>query len=309
MTTEQPVILKEARIPVLQGKPFYDTSVPKALAQAQKYAGKKGFVATMPHLLLNFPHSEWYTANSEDISGIDTDGVLGVKGQAVVLTYHGGGILAGHPKRIQKAYADKLNAVYAAVLSPKEFTKALKGEVLAKGKAPVYKYEEFLEESVSSTFLEDHPVYATARPLEDAKKQPSGSGQNIKDLVNHTQVIVYAGGKQRAAEAMERAAKVYTDGKLGVWHQFGASGFDAAQSQARVLFLYDSPFNGLVGDDSLYGARFVGVVAAEPHSGLRAARAEKICRSTLEQVLRLGQEHISPAGRKAFEQAARQLYR
>ena len=159
MTTDQLVTLKEERVPVIQGKLFYNENLPTALEQAQRYVGKKGYVASMPHLLLNFPHQEWYTANSEDLVGIDTDGLFGEKGQAVVVTYHGGGILTGHPQRIQKAYGEKLTPQYAGKLTNPEFAAALRGEVLPKGKAPVYKFEEFLEESASSTFLEDHLVY------------------------------------------------------------------------------------------------------------------------------------------------------
>ena len=264
----------------------------------------------MPHLLLNFPHQEWYTANSEDLVGIDTDGLFGEKGQAVVVTYHGGGILAGHPQRIQKAYGEKLTPQYAGKLTNPEFAAALRGEVLPKGKAPVYKFEEFLEESASSTFLEDHLVYGVVRSFESAKAQPSGNGQKISTLADHTQVIVYAGGKQRAAEAMESAAKVFKDGKLAVWHPFNAEAFDVTQAQGRVLFLNYLPCDGLYGSYYLnYGGRFVGV-AAEPHSGkMRNARVEKNPRPTLDQVLRAGQDHVSPAGRRAFEQEIRGLYR
>lgn len=288
MTENSFVTLKQEVTPTIVGKPFYNDSLPKALEQAQQYAGKKGYVASMPHLLLNFPHKEWYTANSEDDVGIDVEGKFGENGQLVVLTIHGGGILSS-PARIRKAYADTLTLQYAAKFTPDEFTAALRGEVAGrKRKFPVYKYKEFLEESASSSFLEDHPVYGIVRSLKDAKVQPSGNDQKIADLVNHTQVIVYAGGTQRAAEAMERASKVYKDGKLGVWHPFKVDGFDATQAQGRLLFLNSNPYNGLGGNNSLNGiGRFVGV-APEAHRvrGKRDARAEKIAQPTLEQLAR-----------------------
>lgn len=311
MTNDQLITLKEERVPIIQGKPFYNESLPTALEQAQKYAGKKGYVASMPHLLLNFPHSKWYTANSEEDVGIDTEGQFGEKGQPVVLTIHGGGIL-GTPERIKRAYADKLTPQYAAKFSPEEFAAVLRGEIVGrKGRFPVYRYEEFLEESASATFLEDHRVYGVLRSFESAKKQPSGDRQKITDLVNQTQVIVYAGGKQRAAEAMERAAKVYKDGKLGVWHPFNTERFNSTQAQGRLLFLGYFPHCGLSGLDGLYyDGRFLGV-AAEPHSvrGKREARAEKNVRPTLDQILRVSQEHVSLAGRKEFEDAIKTLYR
>ena len=311
MTSDQLITLKEERVSVIQGKPFYDKSLPKALAQAQHYAGKKGYVASMPHLMLNFPHQEWYTANSEDLVGIDADGLFGEKGQAVVVTYHGGGIFAGHPQRIQKAYDEKLTPQYAGKITTPEFAAALRGEVLPRGKAPVYKFEEFLEESVSATFLEDYPVYGVVRSFENAKSQPSGSGQKIADLVNHTQVIVYAGGKQRAVEAMERAAKVYQDGKLGVWHPFNVESFDVTQAQGRLPFLVINPDYGLSGYISLnYGGRFVGVVAAEPHRvRKRVARAEKNGAPSLDTLVRSvlaeSKELIAPRLNADFERRVR----
>ena len=93
----------ETRTIAIVGEPFYDQHLPKALQEAQKYAGKSGFVASMPQLLKGFPHAEWYTAVSEDDIGIDAEGKFGIRGEPVVVTVHGDGILA-LPKRIERAY-------------------------------------------------------------------------------------------------------------------------------------------------------------------------------------------------------------
>ncbi len=252
------ITLKQEEKLRIRGKPFYQDTLYAALENALAFVGKDGHVASMPFLSLNFPHANFYTANSEELIGIDEEGLYAPRGEPVVVTYHGGGIFANHPTRIRQAYKEKLTPEYGAKLSPLEFKHALRGNVLdGFRKAPVYNYLDFLEDSKSSTFIYNNPVYGVVRRFEDVKLQGSGY-QNIDYLRTNTQLIIYAGGLERAMDILERVG----NNKLGVWHPFTVEKFNFTQAQGRLLFLNSNPFLGFAGNYIFYnGGNFVGILS------------------------------------------------
>ncbi|MBI5398818.1 hypothetical protein HZB03_05110, partial [Candidatus Woesearchaeota archaeon] len=79
---------------VYSGEPVYADNIPQAQRAVEVGCREKGGFAAPMHLLLeNWPHSDWSTANSEDISGVVDTAIPGLgikKGDCVVATYHGG---------------------------------------------------------------------------------------------------------------------------------------------------------------------------------------------------------------------------
>src|SRR3989338_11275943 len=129
----QPVLQKSLSIDALinNGKEFYSEKkdrngtyigVAVALQKAVDNIGQEGIIATMPYLIAgkanadkdNYLRKAWHTALSEEDAGIDKNGKLVRKGESVVLTVHGGGILTGD--RIRQAYSEGLTPQNVAKL-------------------------------------------------------------------------------------------------------------------------------------------------------------------------------------------------
>ena len=311
---------KEVRVVKnIQGEVFYDANLPTALKAAQKYAAdNETSVANMPLLLRQFPHSEWYTANSEDLSGVDKHGDFGPKDGHVVVTLHGGkdGIGLLTPDVIAKAYDMKkgnrggMNELYAAKLNDVFDGKDVFADLLHGGmpdgtKIMVISYDQLANEGSPGGFQR----YAVVRPLELARKTFSGyegidrltDGEgNVKD----SQVITYAGGVQEGQNVIKRAKESFKSKKLGVWHPFNSDKFNPDEPQGRVLFLNSDDNNGLIGS---YGldviGRFVGVAP-------EAQRDKSLVAPTLEQVLAIvsTSPSIAPVNRAALVNQFSKLY-
>ena len=259
----------------VQGKSFHNEYLPDALRAAQKYAADDGtFVANMPLLLKQFPHKEWYTANSEEYSGIDKYGKFVKRGGYVVVTLHGGkegiGILT--PEVLEKAYDMKdrnkggINALSAAKLDDLFDGKDILTELLHGGMPDgtsivVISYAQLISEGHPGRYHR----YAVVRLLKLAKKTYSGYEReyiltNRKGKVTDSQVITYAGGVKEGQNVIDRAIKNFKYGKLRVSHPFNYDNFDPNEPQGRFLVLKSDDYNGPSGTSMILNpARFVVV--------------------------------------------------
>lgn len=240
------------RVPIT-GQNFPRENIPASMQAAMKYVQKNdGHLATMPDLLRGFPQSRWYTANSEDISGIDKDNLFGYGiNTPIVITSHGAGLLCSNPKRIRKALKEGLNAVNAVRLATKEWEEYVCGNLPDGSNSPILKWENFLEESGVSNYIDTHQIIRVVRPLKLARKTDSGFDvasrlYDAEGKVTDSQVIVYAGGTALAQNVIDMAKNRKWD-NLGVYHPFNVAEFNPQESQGRVLYL-DSDDGGLYGD-------------------------------------------------------------
>ncbi|MBI4154289.1 hypothetical protein HY501_03055, partial [Candidatus Woesearchaeota archaeon] len=131
----------------LEGKDFYDDSMPKALRKALKYAGPNGIVLTAPEMIAAKAqagkdhrfNSQLYSVHSEEDLGIDHDGVFLGRGEGIYVIVHGGGLLT--PDRIDLAIREGL--IYgAAKYTPDEFTGLLHGALPDGTRIPLYALDD-----------------------------------------------------------------------------------------------------------------------------------------------------------------------
>jgi len=252
---------------VREGKPFYSAErdgsgkfigAARSLEQALGYATNEGIVASMPYLIAgkskaakeNYLWKNWFTALSEENAGIDKKGILGKKGQELVITVHDGGLL--NKERIMQAYNEGLTPQNAAKYKQKEFNDLLKG-VLPNGE----NIELYTIDDIKRGIPEPFGRYAVWMPAEVAKSKSSGYHSKT-DFMDNELVIARAGTLEYLDAYFEEAKK--SDGTVGNWHRLGE--IDFSQPQGRVLFL-STDCDGLYGGD-LGSGRFVGV---SPRSG------------------------------------------
>ena len=263
--------LIDSLIDSLLGEEFYAKSIP----EAQRDVEKAGLVAVPMYLLAKeFPHKEFYTANTADFSGIDTKGRYTKKGGSVVITVHGG--LDGWafpPARLEQAlqkWKDSgkklgtgVNQVYATILEQQDIDNMLQGIMLDGKESPVKAYEDF--EGVSK----DMKRQAIVRPLELAQQTESGYDEIIRlcdksGNVTDSQMIIYAGSKEAAQEIINSVqGQPYNRRKLGVWHPFNQDTFNPEQAQGRVSVLVSGNINGFSGSGNVYDYACVVGVAPE----------------------------------------------
>ncbi len=244
---------------ILTGQIFYDAKLPDALQQALDYAGTDGIVATMPELIATKIKADkthdfwqkWYSVQTEENIGIDTNGKYVKPGGAVLITLHGRGLLT--PQRIRMAYEEGL-VNGSAKYVPLEFSDLLKGSVYGE-EIPLYFIDDF-KKGISNLPRR----YGVVNDY--TKMQSLKSGYHTRDeFLNNDLVIARAGGLENLASYFDLAKKS-DDSTLGNWHPF--SGRDASVSQGRLLFL-NGNCSGLDGSGNLSSdGRFVGV-APEAH--------------------------------------------
>jgi len=329
------LILSSKVVDEVKGEPFYDRNMGAAKEAAEKYAKKhKGFVAPMHLLLRNFPHFDWHTANMEDISGFDKEGIFVSKNEPVVITYQGGfngdGVLSSEKiKQALELYDQKkggLNAVYAAVLADlypnKEvIAELLRGNMPDGQKVDIFSYRQILAGENKQHNAEFRP-YAIVRPLSLARETVSGYGSidrltDDKGKVKDSQVIVYAGGVEEAQNVIDNARRKFKSGKLGVWHPFNLDKFSPEQEQARVGYLGVSGDGSLIGDYGLSNnARFVGVAPEAPvapkNLGAEAQgkpESKLVFIPSLEQVMAVSGRFTDDANKEQLRQELEKLYR
>ena len=161
----------------LQGEAFYASSIPEALRQAQKHAANGGFVASMPHLVRarnstpfdSAVWNAWYTANSEEHSGIGE--FRKINGEYILLIHggvEGSGILT--PESIEKAIDTRLNlnSTYGAVLGKvfegkNVFADGLHGGLPDGGSFQVLSFDE-LREGGAQQYLADFKRFGVVLP-------------------------------------------------------------------------------------------------------------------------------------------------
>src|SRR3989344_7187897 len=221
-----------------------------SLEKALEWAGKNtGIVATVPLLIAglsvaqadNYLRQRWHNAYSEEVSGIDTEGVYS-KGKPIVIVQHGIKLLL--PDRIRKAFHEGLTAQNGAKLTPEEWKKVL------QAKSPLYTVQDVRKGKVENPFGN----YRIVLGFEEAKATSSGY-QDKNTFTNNDLVLARAGTIDYLNNYFENIK--HNDGTVGCWHRF--TKIDLRVAQGRVLFVN---FNGggLDGSNSLNDdARFVGV--------------------------------------------------
>ncbi|MBI4447459.1 hypothetical protein HY643_00615, partial [Candidatus Woesearchaeota archaeon] len=237
------------------GKTFYSNKrdsegrgvgVADAFRRALDYAGKDGFVASMPELIaakcfVGKDHefwNNWHTTLSEEDIGIDKKGLFGRKGEPVLVVVHGGGILT--PDRIEKAYAEGL-VDGSAKYTKKEFDNLLEGRLPNGETIKIY----ILEDLKKGSSIVEHQfgvviTYEVAQATEpDWHKK--------KEFLSNPLVIARNGGLENLKKYFDKAK--YLDGTVGNFHPF--KGRNPNQAQGRLLFLDDSGLN-------LYGSDYLG---------------------------------------------------
>ncbi|MBS3142439.1 hypothetical protein J4464_03560 [Candidatus Woesearchaeota archaeon] len=265
--TPQPVQQRTASIDALVngGREFFSEQkdsngnyigVAVALQEAYDQMGSDAIIATMPYLVAgkaqaeksNYLWQKWFTALSEENAGIDKNGKLVGRGQPVVLTLHGRGILT--PERIRQAYSEGLTPQNAAKFTDDEFDNLLNG-VLPSGESINLYTVDDIKRGISDPFGR----YAVWMPAETAKSKSSGH-HSKSDFMNNELVIARVGTLEHLDAYFEKA-RHSSNHNLGNWHRLGE--IDFTQPQGRVLFVGDTS-DGLSGINYLNSnGRFVGV--------------------------------------------------
>ncbi len=231
-------------------------SVAVALQEAMDEVAPNGIIATMPYLIAgksqadrsNYLWQNWFTALSEEDAGIDKNGKLVGRGQAVVLVVHGGGILT--PERIRQAYSEGLTLQNAAKFKEEEFSSLLNG-VLPSGESINLYTVDDVKRGIPVPFGR----YAVWMPAETAKSKPSGYHKKSDFMSN--ELVIARAGTLKHLDAYFEKAKHLLDNDVGNWYKFGE--IDFHHPQGRVLFVYDN-FDGLDDNFNLNSSgRFVGV--------------------------------------------------
>ena len=217
---------------------FFESYATIAFQHALRYAGKDGFVASMPQLLHarsgagyeNIIWNTWFTANSEE-------NVLKTPiGNQVLITVHGGGIF-GLPGRFEsslRADLDRSNTQgltgqYAARISELEARNLLEGKIAGKDEIPVYPFNEFKKG------IKDLPMrYAVVMDFIQAKQSARGY-TSFDVLKDDALMITRAGGLKPLAAYLEKAQARHHTKQMGNSHSFHR--IDPDEPQSRILNL------------------------------------------------------------------------
>jgi hypothetical protein len=251
---------KEYRVEVkLSGKVFQNDTIAAALSDAQEYGtplslplilrrriesfDDGGTIEKLFNVLSHRSWTEfdsdtsiwmWFTALSEEAVGIDRDGKFVERGEPVVITTHGDGILA-NPERIKKAYKEGL--VYiggnGAALTQQEIDSLLYENNINGREIKVLSYKEFLEESLKPYFLLDNCRIAIVRGLKDSIKSHSSSGFTlVESLLDNAEFAVYAGNREQGAQYIKMVDEKFSSetplftnkGRFGLWRTLNSVG-------------------------------------------------------------------------------------
>jgi hypothetical protein len=233
--------------------------LPYSIEDALNHADTDGIVVSLPYLIAGKAEAEyegsdkhwlwknWTTAYSEENAGIDVNGTLVGRGEEIIVTVDGGGILT--PERIRKAYSDGLTAQNAAQYNGEEFADLLTG---FGGTLKMYSVDDVKNSRVINPFGR----YAVWAPAEEIKATNSGYFSKDNFLVNSS-VLMRSGTENNLDSYFDKAASFWSNGTVGNWYRFNE--IDFSLPQGRLLFL-SSNYDGLYGDSLLsYGGRCVGV--------------------------------------------------
>jgi hypothetical protein len=246
---------------VNQAKPeaaiFFDSFLPYALRRALEYAGKDGFVASLPQLLharLNADYdneiwNNWFNPNTEE-SLVRTP-----QGKRVIVTVHGGGVFAT-PERFEalfRASTDRhseigFTGLFAGRLSEREARGLLDGRLPDGAEIPVYDFDE-----LNKGLAVRQRRYAIVMDFEMARKSVCGYVP-FDELREDPVMIVRAGGIEAASAYLEKAQARNNTRKMGSWHPFNRIDTpDQAQTRVPTLAGNKGGFGSEDDDGHLYG--------------------------------------------------------
>jgi hypothetical protein len=222
----------------MEAEIIFESYKPTALKRALSYAGKDGFVASMPQLIharTNAPYDNilwntWFTSYSEE------NVVATSQGNHVVIVIHGGGIYAS-PERFEKMFYASTDhrsehgytGQFAGKISEQEARDALEGKLPDGTEVPVYPFEEFKQG------IADLPIrYGVALDYELARQSLSGyvEFELLKDDPN---MIARTGGAEANVAYLDKFRDRHNTQLMGHWHPFNR--IDPSQPQTRILFL------------------------------------------------------------------------
>jgi len=222
----------------MEAKIVFESYATIAFQRALRYAGDDGFVASMPALLharANAPYDNiiwntWFTANSEE------NVVTTKQGNHVVVTVHGGGILAT-PERFERslrADLDRSNpegitGEYAVKISASEARDVLEGIFPDGSEIPVYPFDEF-KRGIAGLPMR----YGVVLDFDIAMKGKSGY-ESFDVLKDDPNMIIRAGGVEPLATYLDKARARNNTELMGNWHSHEQ--IDPRQPQARLLHL------------------------------------------------------------------------
>lgn len=204
-------ILWGKRISTHLAVPFYNQPGWNALADGQKWVGegkpeeKRQIVSS--HGLFEEMHRAglivppfWITLNSEEDCGIDLEGRVGNKGEAVLLTIHGSGIMLENPQSLQAAYTNRTPRGEPS-LQQQKITAALSG-ILPQQGIKVYTWIALMKEDPANL----PQVYAIAIPLKDVDGTPSGLIA-VNKLLENKIYVARAGHSETARQHVQTLEK------------------------------------------------------------------------------------------------------
>lgn len=236
---------------VMGPKIFNEPHLPDALRQAKAYAGKEGYVISLPELFAarvkayfsNEIWNNWFTTASEEIV------VKPSEGKPVVLFVHGGGVLTGDPERIEKCYrsdgygmtSDEGTFRGAARLTWREASDLLSGRLPDGTGFPVYSFDVF-----KKGIPQLPRRYGIVLDFALAKQTKSGY-ETFEVLAEDPVFICRAGGLEAAKAYLEKAKSRHNTTKMGQWHPFAR--VDPSVPQGRVTFMSGN-FGGTGSDGS-----------------------------------------------------------
>ena len=273
----------------MEAEIIFEPHVPNSLKRALEYAGKEGFVASMPQLLHARTHADydniiwntWFTSYSEE-SVVTTP-----QGNHVIVAVHGGGIFAS-PERYERVYrasvdrsnVDGFTGQYSGKITRQEAYDVLEGRLPDGTEIPVYPYEEFKQG------IHDLPPirYGVIIDYELARQSLRGY-EEFGVLKDDPNMIVRAGGVEANNAYLDKYRDRNHTKLMGHWHPYNR--IDPNQPQTRIVFLagnlgmefsqgddpeewgYDSEY-GLGGDACIHNmARYIAVAPRDVSTSLR----------------------------------------
>ncbi|MBS3149366.1 hypothetical protein J4455_01565 [Candidatus Woesearchaeota archaeon] len=269
---EQSKILVPKRIITnLEGKEFYNNSVPEALKSLQKEGYTPVYMPQLADARIEADGDSrvwqtWFTTPSIRATGRTK------QGNPVVVYAHTNNYLST-PENIEQAISEGL-VNNAGRIPQGEFQRLVDLEGLTD------------ESGNKLVFLVDYDKF---------RNSPSGL-INVSDALEHPQVIPFLGGEERAQRYLEKHKTVFGP-RIGVWYT------DDLRDEplARLLYLGDYD-DGLGGLNYLgYGARFLGVRdSAEGASS-------KIPKPSIDQVLKIAEDYLGRASLRDFTERVHKL--
>ena len=272
----------------MEAEIFFEPHIPHALRRALEYAGRDGFVASMPQLLCARTHADydniiwntWFTSYSEE-SVVATP-----QGKHVVVAIHGGGLFAS-PERFERVYSasvdrsnpDGFTGQYAGKISPQEARDLLRGRMPDGNEVPIYPFQEF-KQGIAQLPMR----YGVVLDCELARQSKRGY-EEFETLKDDPNMIVRAGGVEANAAYLDKFRDRHNTKLMGNWHPYNR--IDLNQPQTRIPFLagnqggihsqgddpeewgYDCEY-GMGGDACIHNmARFVAVAPRDISTSLR----------------------------------------